>query len=362
MIERKNYTVPENFLCCPSVYAVENDYQIMIPFTCEAIVWVEVNGKRYYNSSNGVLCSTTDIHRIKVPTAELDKAEEYKVVYRKMIERRDGSPLVEDPVSVDFKFYPIKSDKINIFHIADSHGLVEEPIDAGFTCENEIDLLVFNGDVNGESSDLKQVKNAFLMASALVGGTKPVVLARGNHETRGRYAEKFIDYIPQVNGRSYYTFRVGSLWGLVLDCGEDKDDSFYSINNVVNFYDYRREETEFLDKVIEDKEYEQEGIKHKVVISHSPFVHIDEPPFDIEQDIYRYWTEQVCGKIKPEIMLFGHTHKIRIFEPGSDYDSYKLMNCKAVEGSYLKYDDRYFGGIEVTLGDGEPQIKERYNK
>ncbi|MBO5269618.1 MAG: serine/threonine protein phosphatase, partial [Clostridia bacterium] len=62
------------------------------------------------------------------------------------------------------------------------------------------------------------------IAAGVTKGRIPVVFARGNHDTRGKYAERLANHTPTDNGRSYYSVRLGKLWMLVLDCGEDKND------------------------------------------------------------------------------------------------------------------------------------------
>lgn len=47
----------KNFRIRPCVFAINREYQIYIPFEFGAIVWIEVNGKKYYDDSNGILRS-----------------------------------------------------------------------------------------------------------------------------------------------------------------------------------------------------------------------------------------------------------------------------------------------------------------
>lgn len=49
--------------------------------------------------------------------------------------------------------------------------------------------------------------------------------SRGNHDMRGKLSEKMQTYTLTDNGNSYYSFQIGALWEMVLDCGEDKADS-----------------------------------------------------------------------------------------------------------------------------------------
>ena len=51
-------------------------------------------------------------------------------------------------------------------------------------------------------------------------------------------------------GNTYYTFRIGSVWGMFLDCGEDKLDSHEEYGGTVCFHRFRERETAFIKDVI----------------------------------------------------------------------------------------------------------------
>ena len=89
--------LPE-FKTCPAVFAVGTDYQIMVPVKSDVLFWVTINGKDYFDHSNGIIRSSTRLHRVTVPSAELDRAGEYTVSYRKIIDRKPYFPETESPV------------------------------------------------------------------------------------------------------------------------------------------------------------------------------------------------------------------------------------------------------------------------
>lgn len=90
--------LPE-FKTCPAVFAVKNDYQIMVPVKSDLLFWVTVDGKNYYDHSNGIIRSSTRMHRVNVPMCALDKTGEYTVTYRKIIDRKPYFAETEEPVS-----------------------------------------------------------------------------------------------------------------------------------------------------------------------------------------------------------------------------------------------------------------------
>jgi len=356
MIMENKEKLPEYMLTYPTVFAVGNDYNIFIPFSDEVIVWAKVGDKTFYDDCNGILRSNTNMHKVELPMHVLDEAKEYTIVYRKMIDRAPYFPTSENERSITVKFSPVPPDgDINIYHISDAHNLVEEPVRAGSFFGDDIDLLVLNGDIPNHSGEIKNFNAICEIASGVTQGRCPVVFARGNHDTRGIHAEDMPNYIPTMNGRTYYTFRVGSVWGLLLDCGEDKPDRNAEYGHTICFHQFRLQETEFIKNVIEnaEREYAADGVKYKIVISHIAFTHICEPPFDIEQELYGEWARLMREHIKPDLMLFGHHHITRISPVGSDFD-HQGQPCTAIVGSKPIFDDKNghsFIGCGVTLMD-----------
>jgi len=71
-----------------------------------------------------------------------------------------------------------------------------------------------------------------------------------------------------------------------------------------------------------DQEYAASGIKTRLVISHNPFTHRMEAPFDIEEDVYREWARLLREEIRPDLMICGHTHTLTVRFPGEEGDHY----------------------------------------
>lgn len=48
--------------------------------------------------------------------------------------------------------------------------------------------------------------------------------------------------MPGDDGRSYYTFKVGCIWGILVDTGEDKEDSHAEYGGIICCHDFRLEQ------------------------------------------------------------------------------------------------------------------------
>ncbi|MBE6633236.1 MAG: metallophosphoesterase [Ruminococcaceae bacterium] len=356
----------------PAVLAVGNEYQIMVPVNYSAILWVQVGNRKYYDDSNGIFRSDTDMHRVCVPMSALDDAEEYTIYWREVMERKPYSPILGEEQSARFAFRPLKNDPIRMYMISDAHGMLEQPVAAGkkfIESYGGIDLLVLNGDILSNSGDSANFILYYQIIEALTGGEVPAIISRGNHDLRGKCAERLVDYMPGQCGRSYYTVRLGKLWAILLDLGEDKEDAHKEYNGTICCQDFRLRETEFFEQVAENgaAEYAADGVEHRIVISHVPFTRIDMAPVEEEQALYRKWVELLNEKINPEFILSGHTHWQYIAYPGEKYDSYG-MRFPTVVGAYVDRENPYFagcgiiwkqGGLRVIFNDGQEILKDQ---
>lgn len=305
----------------PCVYLVGQNYQIIFNTDCHGIAWVEVGGEVYPDAVNGLMRSETTVHKATVPTEKLDKAGEYAVCFRPLPERKPYWPVLGELEKQVYRFRPIDwSDGLQIYHLADAHSHIEEAIQTGSYWGDKLDLLILNGDIPAESKTEHDVLSVFDMTGGITGGERPVLYVRGNHDTRGKYALEFTDFIGTDEGRTYFTFRTGSLWGIVLDCGEDKLDDSEEYGGLVCCHPFREKQTDFLKKVVEnsDSEYNAPGVKTRIAVCHVPFptsLLDDNPKFDIEQEVYAKWTAEL-NKMGIDLMLCGHMHTRSMLMPG----------------------------------------------
>jgi len=339
----------------PIVFAVRREYCIMVQMKSACLMWITIEGKKYYDAVNGVLKSDVPVHSVRVPMKELDVAKKYTVCYRKIIERKAYATESEETVEIEFAFKPVSGGDVSCYHIADAHNLVEEPVKAVEKYIEEkgpIDFLILNGDIPEDSSDIKNIDTIYQIASRITHGSIPVVFSRGNHDTRGVAAEKLHEYTPCDNGNSYYTFRLGNIWGMILDCGEDKVDENWQYAHTVCCHDFRKKETEYVKETVKNRscEYAEEGVEHIIAIVHIPFTRIHAERFNIEENIYREWARILKEEIKPEILICGHEHRVELVYPGEEKELYEHPCPVLVGARPVKKDGIYYmaTGIEFS--------------
>ncbi len=328
----------------PAVFIAGDEYQITVPVKESCLMWVKVGEETYYDDSNGILRSATDVHKVSVPKDELDKAGKYTLCLRPVFERKPYFSETGEVVEKEFSFYPAKADKIIAYEIADAHNTVGIVLDAYYKFRDEYgkaDFLILNGDVPAHCDKGSDFDVVFKLIEGVTGGNIPVVFARGNHDTRGTTAEIFENYTPTYNGKTYFTAKLGNIWMIILDCGEDKPDTNVEYGNTNCFAAFRKKETKFVEKVAAEREFDEEGIAFKAVICHHPFTKKLHPPFDIEEDTYKYWAKLMRESVKPDIMICGHTHKLSFELPGGESDGFGQA-CPVVVGSEINFkENRY---------------------
>ena len=319
----------------PAVFAVGDHYEIMVPVKGHCLFWVQVGDNTYYDASCGVMRSLCRVHRVSVPMNVLDEAKSYTVCYKPVLDRRPYFTKTADTQQKTFSFSPVPAASARAYHIADAHNHIRGPVKAARVF-GKIDFLILNGDLLDFTAHPGKYENIYKLCDAITGGHIPVVFSRGNHDMRGKYAESFTEFAPNDDGRTYYTFQLGSIGGVVLDCGEDKEDSCAEYGHTISCHSYRQQQTEFLRKIVEKQDFLAPGITTRLVICHVPFTQKDMPPFDIEQELYRQWAA-LLAQIKPDLMICGHTHVAQLRQPGCKEDDYG-QPCPVVVAS--GYDDK----------------------
>ena len=326
----------------PCVFAAGDTYQIFVPVKNESVMWIKIGEKCYYDESNGVLRSLSRVHKITVPMKALDEAKKYTVYNQEIKGRRKAYFNKMKPVQeYSYDFRPVEGDEVRCYHIADTHNRVNEPIKAAEVF-GKIDFLILNGDVPNDCGRIKYFNSIYEIVGRITGGNIPAVFVRGNHDIRGSYAEIFGDYIPTINGNTFFTFRVGNIWGLALDCGEDKPDTNPEYGGTICCHAFRERETEFIEKVADCPCHKDETIMKKLLVAHNPFTMRYPEPFNIEEELYTYWAKVIKEKIKPDLMICGHLHKTGVHPVGGKLDAFG-QPCTMIVGS--KPGKGYYMGV-----------------
>lgn len=351
----------------PVVCAVLDKYIICVPINKKVLMSITVGEKNYFCHSNGIRRSDVNVQKFTVPMEVLNKAKKYTVTYEVIINRAPKICEKEAPVSVTYDFKPLtKKTNINIYHISDSHGASAAAIRTGKYFKEDLDLLILNGDIASQTSTQKDLFISLDIASAITGGKIPCIISRGNHDLRGKAAEKLEEYLPTDNGKTYYTVKIGSLFFVLLDCGEDKDDSHREYSGTVCCHSFREDQTAFLEELANN----DINAEHRIVLSHVPF-NMDntdeckgERPFNIERELYAKWCRLIREHIKPDFMLSGHVHTTEIIRANCARDNKNLGVDTILGGAPIEKNGKPVGvvGCAITLTNGSTLVRFTDNK
>lgn len=170
----------------------------------------------------------------------------------------------------------------------------------------DYDLLLLMGDEINYVNEFDDILNYVVIPGGNIsGGVKPVLFVRGNHETRGKYAE----YLKGAIGMDsfYFTTSYGNVNLLVLDGAEDKPDSDPKSGGL------------FLSEAYRDRELdEMEALPVKggvnVCLCHIPL-------FSTGKDTEQYARfSALLEKHNVKLLLSGHEHYLE-YEEGEAFDT-----------------------------------------
>ena len=318
--------------CGPVVYAVEDEYQIVFSSSSDSLGWVSVGGQEYYDLYSG---SQRDgrIHKVSVPMDVLNGAGSYEVHIQKVIYRGPFGGLLGKVISSDHDFNaPKYSDGLSYLSFSDIHmnkkAAVKTADNAG-----DYDFLVLVGDMISDVETFEDANFVNEIAWEMTEGSMPVIYARGNHEVKGAYSDDLYRFVGSKNEDFYYYVRMGELYALVLDIGEDHDDDWWEYYGTADFDSYREKQLGFLDSEIEKGDYLD--AKYRLAVCHIPIVYVN----------YRHNHEYIKAELTKrlnamdiDMSVCGHQHEVLIFEPGLIAPGESLVyNPEYADGTYSGY-------------------------
>lgn len=340
--------MPEFLLYYPTVYCVRNKYQIIFITKEVGAGAVIINGVRYTDDVCGVVRTTSRVHKIYVDTSVLDGAGGYTVEFKRIAERLTYHTQTVSTETAQFSFRPIPKDKgINCYIISDTHGSVEEPTETAKYFGDKLDLFILGGDIGKNAKTEEGLLTIAELSSNIAKGEIPVIFMRGNHDARGAFSEFLPDYIGTDRGLTYFPIRLGRLWFVLLDSGEDKPDEHESYGDLANFSAIRNDESLMLDTIIENSasEYSAEGVEVRFALCHVPFILYNSPCYDV----FVRWTE-LLNKMNIHVMLSGHKHRVHITQPENAPIEGISPNFPCVECAAINREDlSTYKGTALTI-------------
>ena len=186
------------------------------------------------------------------------------------------------------------------------------------------DFAVFNGDCfNDPISEENELKILSHFSEKMNGAEIPLFYLRGNHETRGTYALGWPSLFDWDGGNPYFAFNYGDTRFVLLDNGEDKQDSSVEYSGLADYTGFRLKETEWLKDEIKSKDFKKS--KRKILIHHMPIYgwenRYDPSGFIACKDLW----EPIFAKTPFEIAITGHLHRYKFYKTGETGNPFPLV-------------------------------------
>ena len=246
-------------------------------------------------------------YRYRVVSRELAEFEAYKVAY--------GATVV----SPEYRFTTLDARKpVTGFVVVNDRHEKVAPLAASLASVGwtNVDLVFFNGDMVNSVKDEAQLYRCLVDPCVESFATRiPLLYVRGNHETRGSFARRLLEYFPTDSGCYYYTLQHGPVTFLVLDCGEDKADGNIEYSGLVDFEPYLRGQVEWLARQIETPAFRKAPFR--VCFLHIPPARIPDAKFIRPQWLLDN-VVPLLNRGKVDLLICGHMHQYTIQPAGEN--------------------------------------------
>ena len=318
----------------------ETSFTVVWMTDVDAAAWVEIapdDGSHFFACDRPKYYETIlgkrpvgKLHKVTVSGLEKGTIYRYRVMQQALLSKVGekkvyfGIPSGNDPFRQ--KPYEVRTldktaESCDFTIVNDIHGR-----DSLFRClmadvrKDSLDFVIFNGDMLSAMDREDQILKGYLSsASELFASYVPFFHARGNHENRGWFSYRFLDYFPSSNGLPYYLVRQGPAAILILDCGEDKPDSDISYSGLMQSDAYREVEAEWLANIVESDDFKTAPVK--IAVLHVPSS-VGGWHGNIELNRLIIPVLEEAGV---DIMLSGHVHKYSFSEAGKRCCSFPVL-------------------------------------
>ena len=339
-----------------------------------ALSWVEVaedDGRSFYAAEHerryetvaGRKQARKTLHSIRLKGLRPDTKYRYRIFSQEVREWKYNDKVYYGDIAASnvysrqpfaFSTLPTSGCDLSFVVLNDIHGRADymaglcRPIDFA-----QIDFVAFNGDMSNSTESPEQLYRDFIDASVgAFASETPILYNRGNHETRGIYADHLPEYFPKVGGNYYKLYMAGSVAVLLLDCGEDKPDSDIRYYGLSTTDAYREQEARWLKGVVESEEYRAAPL-HIVVLHMIPG---GKSSWHGEQEIRRLFVP-ILNEASVDIMLCGHYHRYQWIDDGSRGTNFPILVNSNRDKLVVKADRR---GIDIDVVNTGGEVIKRH--
>jgi hypothetical protein len=313
------------------------------------VEWREKDGEVHVLAADpfGFVPQGDSVMRVRIDGLQPGKSYEVRVI----VEAGDGEKAREETPWKSFRTLNPAAESSRFVVWNDTHERAET-----ISRLNEVtpaaDFLLWNGDTcNDWNDESKLILTLLKPAGQDITQNRPLLLSMGNHDIRGKWAFKLPSMVAMPHGRPFYAFRNGPVAVICLNTGEDKPDDHPSFGGRVAFEPLRREQAEWLKKVITIPEIRE--APNKVVFCHIPLRWKSEPESldyaNGEYDHYsrssrELWHDSLVAW-GAQVVISGHTHSDAWF-PANE----KFPYAQLISGGPIPAAARWIEGVADGSG------------
>jgi 2',3'-cyclic-nucleotide 2'-phosphodiesterase (5'-nucleotidase family) len=147
---------------------------------------------------------------------------------------------------------------------------------------------------------------------------------RGNHETRGKFARDLKSYLALPGGRFYYAFSHGGVRFVVLDTGEDKEDTHWAYSGLTSFEAYRQAQAAWLKQEVQTPEFK--NARFRILVAHMPFFGNERTRASgAGQASCRENFGPILNEAGIDLHIAGHTHRVDWVAPADGANRFPIV-------------------------------------
>lgn len=263
-----------------------------------------------YNSTDGMIHAGDTLHKIRITGLEPGKRYMYRVYSRQIDVFEPYKITYSDTIVSEAHYFSTlspgsESTRFMVFNDVHNHSDKMAYYLRNIDINNQ-DLWFFNGDMVDYIQNTNQIFTGFLDTAVFwFAKTKPFIYVRGNHEARGMYARQFKDFFDFKDDQFYFSFDLGPVHFVVLDCGEDKPDDNQYYYQLADYDNYRNEQLEWLKNEITSDDFR--NAPFRIVLCHMPIYKQERMNYAMQFLADHYGP--VLEKAGIDLFISGHTHR-----------------------------------------------------
>lgn len=282
----------------------------------------KLDQKAYGKAELGLKSANTKLNAVTLKNLNPGKTYYYRVFSKEIKDFQPYKLTYGNTIQTEIENFTnthTTKSEVSFLMLNDIHDRPQSiPLLVGLDKEKNNDFVFFNGDIFDYQTDEQQIIDHMLKPCVdSFAKQTPFIYVRGNHETRGKFARELPQYFTHVG---HAAFSLGPVRFVILDTGEDKEDSHPVYAGIVDFDQYRIKQAEWLKAEINSKAFKKAPFR--IVMMHIP------PRFSGDAHGPKHCTElfdPLLNQGKVDLVLSGHTHKYIIHQPNKQANTYPLV-------------------------------------